>query len=60
MLSEWVGACSGIRTHRTQAELDWATRVLASGDGAVAIDGATVVELRLRARAILAACEGLG
>lgn len=38
----------------TAAERDWATRVLASGDGAVAVDGAMVDEpVRLRARAIL-------
>ncbi|TYC61813.1 CoA ester lyase [Rhodobacterales bacterium] len=39
----------------TEAEKDWARRVLASGDGAVAVDGAMVDEpVRLRARAILA------
>ncbi|HPE60187.1 MAG: CoA ester lyase [Thiothrix sp.] len=38
------------------AEVDWARRVLASGDGAVAVDGAMVDEpVRQRARAILAA-----
>lgn len=37
------------------AEIDWASRVLASGDGAVAVDGAMVDEpVRIRARAILA------
>lgn len=37
------------------AEIDWARRVLASGDGAVAVDGAMVDEpVRIRARAILA------
>ncbi|MCF8480957.1 MAG: CoA ester lyase [Rhodospirillum sp.] len=40
----------------SKADLDWARRVLASGDGAVAVDGAMVDEpVRLRARAILAA-----
>ncbi|MGA0539563.1 HpcH/HpaI aldolase/citrate lyase family protein [Neotabrizicola sp. VNH66] len=40
----------------TEAEVDWARRVLASGDGAVAVDGAMVDEpVRLRARGILAA-----
>lgn len=39
----------------TSAEIDWAQRVLASGDGAVSVDGAMVDEpVRLRARAILA------
>lgn len=39
----------------TAAERDWAARVLASADGAVAVDGAMVDEpVRLRARAILA------
>ncbi|RWR34648.1 CoA ester lyase [Sinirhodobacter populi] len=39
----------------TEAEIDWARRVLASGDGAVAVDGAMVDEpVRIRARAILA------
>ncbi|MCA0942673.1 CoA ester lyase [Salipiger pacificus] len=39
----------------TPSELDWAARVLASGDGAVAVDGAMVDEpVRQRARAILA------
>ncbi|MBE9639557.1 HpcH/HpaI aldolase/citrate lyase family protein [Salipiger mangrovisoli] len=39
----------------TAAERDWAARVLASGDGAVSVDGAMVDEpVRLRARAILA------
>lgn len=38
----------------TAAEIDWATRVLASGDGAVAVDGEMVDEpVRARARAIL-------
>lgn len=36
-------------------EIDWAQRVLASGDGAVSVDGAMVDEpVRIRARAILA------
>lgn len=36
-------------------EIDWARRVLASGDGAVSVDGAMVDEpVRIRARAILA------
>lgn len=39
----------------SEAEKDWARKVLASGDGAVAVDGAMVDEpVRLRARAILA------
>ncbi len=39
----------------SDAEIDWARRVLASGDGAVLVDGAMVDEpVRLRARAILA------
>ncbi len=39
----------------TLAEIDWAKRILASGDGAVAVDGAMVDEpVRLRARSILA------
>jgi len=38
-----------------QAEVEWARRVLDSGDGAVAIDGAMVDEpVRVRARSILA------
>lgn len=37
-----------------QSEIDWARRVLASGDGAVQVDGAMVDEpVRLRARSIL-------
>ena len=40
----------------SEAECDWARRVLASGDGAVVIDGAMVDEpVRIRARTILAA-----
>lgn len=40
----------------TEAEIVWARRVLASGDGAVAVDGAMVDEpVRIRARGILAA-----
>lgn len=39
----------------TDAQIDWAHRVLASGDGAVSVDGAMVDEpVRIRARAILA------
>lgn len=39
----------------TEGEIDWAQRVLASGDGAVSVDGAMVDEpVRIRARAILA------
>lgn len=39
----------------SQSEIDWARRVIASGDGAVSVDGAMVDEpVRLRARAILA------
>lgn len=38
----------------TAQEVDWARRVLASGDGAVSVDGAMVDEpVRIRARAIL-------
>ena len=38
----------------SQSDIDWAHRVLASGDGAVQVDGAMVDEpVRLRARAIL-------
>ena len=43
------------------AEIDWARRVLESGDGAVSVDGAMVDEpVRIRARAILAAQRGAG
>lgn len=39
----------------TEDEMDWARRVLATGDGAVAVDGSMVDEpIRLRARKILA------
>jgi citrate lyase subunit beta/citryl-CoA lyase len=39
----------------TEAEIAWARRVLASGDGAVSVDGAMVDEpVRIRARAIIA------
>ena len=39
----------------TEGQIDWARRVLASGDGAVSVDGAMVDEpVRIRARAILA------
>ncbi|WP_417722329.1 HpcH/HpaI aldolase/citrate lyase family protein [Salipiger sp.] len=39
----------------SEAEIGWARRVLASGDGAVSVDGAMVDEpVRLRARTILA------
>lgn len=39
----------------TAAELDWARRVLASGDGAVSVDGAMVDEpVRIKARTLLA------
>lgn len=39
----------------SEKEIDWARRVIASGDGAVAVDGAMVDEpVRIRARAILA------
>lgn len=42
----------------TNKEIDWARRVLASGDGAVSVDGAMVDEpVRIRARAILAQVE---
>ena len=42
----------------TEAEQDWARRVLAAGDGAVAVDGAMVdAPVRQRARAILAAAD---
>lgn len=38
----------------TEAEIGWARRVLASGDGAVSVDGAMVdAPVRIRARAIL-------
>lgn len=40
----------------SEAEVEWARRVLASGDGAVAVDGAMVDEpVRIRARGILSA-----
>lgn len=40
----------------SEVEISWAKRVLASGDGAVSVDGAMVDEpVRIRARAILAA-----
>lgn len=40
----------------SQAEIAWARRVIASGEGAVSVDGAMVDEpVRIRARAILAA-----
>ncbi|WP_417210321.1 HpcH/HpaI aldolase/citrate lyase family protein [Antarctobacter sp.] len=40
----------------SEKEISWAKRVLASGDGAVSVDGAMVDEpVRIRARAILAA-----
>jgi citrate lyase subunit beta/citryl-CoA lyase len=39
----------------TEKEIDWARRVIASGDGAASVDGAMVDEpVRIRARAILA------
>lgn len=42
------------------AEITWAQRVLASGDGAVSVDGAMVDEpVRIRARAILAATRSV-
>lgn len=42
----------------SEAEIDWARRVLVSGDGAVAVGGAMVDEpVRIRARAIIAAME---
>lgn len=42
----------------TEGEIDWAQRILASGDGAVSVDGAMVDEpVRIRARAILAQAE---
>ena len=38
----------------SQSEVDWARRVLASGGGAVQVDGAMVDEpVRIRARSIL-------
>lgn len=41
-----------------EAEIDWARRVLASGDGAVMVDGAMVDEpVRIRARTILRAAS---
>lgn len=43
----------------SEAEIAWARRVLASGDGAVSVDGEMVDEpVRIRARTILAAAEG--
>lgn len=43
----------------SHAEIAWARKVLASGDGAVAVDGAMVDEpVRIRARAILAETAG--
>jgi len=42
----------------TADEIDWAMRVLGSGDGAVAVDGAMVDEpVRIRARHILEAAR---
>ena len=44
----------------TQTEIDWAERVLASGDGAASVNGEMVDEpVRIRARAILASATGL-
>jgi len=44
--------------HPSPSEIDWARRVLASGDGAVSIDGAMVdAPVRARARRILAASD---
>ncbi|OSP54210.1 CoA ester lyase [Pseudoruegeria sp. SK021] len=44
----------------TQADCDWAKRVLASGEGAVSVDGAMVDEpVRIRARAILADADAI-
>lgn len=41
-----------------EKEINWARRVIASGDGAVSVDGAMVDEpMRIRARAILAQVE---
>lgn len=41
-----------------QAEIEWANKVLASGDGATAVDGAMVDEpVRIRARTILARAD---
>lgn len=43
----------------TAEQIDWARRILASGDGAVQMEGAMVDEpVRLRARAILAEAAG--
>ncbi|MTH64159.1 HpcH/HpaI aldolase/citrate lyase family protein [Paracoccus shanxieyensis] len=43
----------------TPGEIDWARRVLASGDGAVSVEGAMVDEpVRIRARAVLAQAGG--
>ena len=43
------------------AEIEWARRVLASGDGAAAVDGAMVDEpVRIRARAILVRAQAIG
>lgn len=44
----------------SEADLTWARRVLASGDGAVMLDGEMVDEpVRLRARAVIAAAGGV-
>ncbi|MDF1871630.1 CoA ester lyase [Vannielia sp.] len=44
--------------HPSQAEIDWAHRVAASGDGAVSVDGAMIDEpVRKRARHILAQAD---
>ena len=42
----------------TESEIDWAHRVIATGDGAVSIDGIMVDEpARARARTVLATVE---
>lgn len=44
----------------SESELDWARRVVVSGDGAVQVDGAMVDEpVRIRARSLLARTGGL-
>jgi len=43
----------------SDADIDWARHVLATGDGAATVDGAMVDEpVRIRARALLAASQG--
>ena len=45
----------------TETEIDWATRILRSGEGAVSVDGEMVDEpVRIRARSIMAAAQETG